>query len=301
MNQRMLCVVPAALLAACQGLPPQAAVPANLQMAVNGTTLDYQAQGQGPPVVLVHGCCADRRAWVPHAGPIARDYRVVTFDQRYWGPAAWADRGEKFSGETQIEDLAAFVRGLGLGPVHLVGWSLSGTAVLGVAVRHPELVKSLFLYEPSVAGVVTEAADLKLMTEDRGAAMGPVVAQLKSGNNSAALRLLMDGVNDRPGTFETLPAAFRAMQLENARTLPLMMTGTAPPVRLGCDQLGQVKAPAAIARGEATRAFYRLTADAAARCIPGARLIVVPGARHLWPAQEPSAFTAALRGFLAAQ
>lgn len=297
-----LCLAAAALaLAACQGLPQgPAAEPVAKRMDVNGVSLAYTEQGRGSPVVMVHGCCSDRRAWEPHREAIAQNHRFIALDQRYWGTAPWPDKGEKFSSQTQIEDLAAFVRGLGMGPVHLVGWSYSGTAVLGVAVRYPELVKSVYVYEGSLSTFVTGPAEQKAMADDRGAMLGPVVPLAKAGDGAGATRVLMDNVNSEAGTFDSFTPGWRAMQLDNARTVPMMFAAPPPP-QITCEQLAQIKVPVAAVRGELTRPYYRTISDATSRCIPGSKLIVVPGARHLWPAQQPAAFSASLRSFLASQ
>jgi len=94
---------------------------------------------------------------------------------------------------------------------------------------------------------------------------------------------------------------FQAMVVENARTMPLLLTGQDAPPQITCTQLGQVQPTVAIARGERTRTFYRLIADTAAKCIPNSRHIVVPGATHQWPATNPSAFSEAVLAFLPRQ
>jgi pimeloyl-ACP methyl ester carboxylesterase len=297
-----LCVAAAALaLAACQSMPQGPAVsPVAKRMDVNGVSLAYTEQGRGSPVVMVHGCCSDSRAWDRHREAIAQHHRFIALDQRYWGTAPWPDQGEKYSGQTQIEDLGAFVRGLGTGPVHLVGWSMSGVSVLGVAVRYPELVKSVYVYEGVLSTFVTDPADLKAIADDRGATFGPVVPLVKAGDGAAATRLAMDNVNAQAGVFDSLPPAWRAMQLDNARTLAMMFAAPPPP-KITCEQLAQIKVPVAVVRGELTRPYFRIISDATSRCIPRSKLIVVPGARHLWPSQEPAAFSTAVRDFLAIQ
>ena len=47
--------------------------------------------------------------------------------------------------------------------------------------------------------------------------------------------------------------------------------------------------------------YFVILTDAAGRCIPGARIIVVPQQRHIWPADDPRSFEVALRAFLASQ
>ena len=297
-----LCVAAVALaLAACQSMSPgPSASPVAKRMEVNGASLAYTEQGRGSPVVMVHGCCSDSRAWERQREAIAQNHRFIALDQRYWGTAPWPDKGEKFSGETQIEDLAAFVRGLGSGPVHLVGWSMSGVSVLGVAARYPELVKSVYVYEGVLRTFITDTADRKAMADDDDEIFGPVVPLVKSGDGAAATRLFMDNVNAEPGAFDRSPPSWRAMQLDNARTLPIMFGGPPQP-KFTCEQLAQIKVPVAVVRGELTRPYFRIIADATSRCIPGSKLVVVPRARHLWPGQEPAAFSAAVRSFLASQ
>ena len=80
--------------------------------------------------------------------------------------------------------------------------------------------------------------------------------------------------------------------------LPLDLAAPPPP-SITCAQLGAIKAPTAVVRGELTPPFFRIIADTANRCIPGSLLIVVPNTRHLWPAQEPAAFNQTLLEFLA--
>ena len=133
------------MLGACAATPD---APMQRRLAVDGTTLPYVDQGRGVPVVLVHAALGDHRAWEPLRATVVSSYRYLTFDQRYFGASPWPDNGERFGPLTQANDLAAFVRGLRAGPVHLVGWSMSGASVLTVAAQHHELVSSVFVYEP---------------------------------------------------------------------------------------------------------------------------------------------------------
>jgi pimeloyl-ACP methyl ester carboxylesterase len=168
---------------------------------------------------------------------------------------------------------------------------------LVTAVQHPELVGGLFLYEPALTTFVTNPADAKLAGDDRKDMLAPVIAAAKAGDLEGAARMVPDQVTGVPGTFAALPSTVQASLLDNARIFKVSFSAPPPP-KISCEQLGQVKAPAAIARGEETRAFYRIAAETAHRCMPESRLIVVPHARHVWPAQEPAAFDAALLAFL---
>ncbi len=164
-----------------------------------------------------------------------------------------------------------------------------------LAVHHPEWVKSLFVFEPGLATFVTDPADAQVAGDDRKDMGASAAMAMKAGDTGAALSLLVDGVAGQPGTFDRLAPVIRASLLDSARTLPLVPP---PPPPITCAQLGQIRVPVAIARGELARPFYRIAADTAHRCIPKSRLIVIRGGGHLAPTEHASAFNDALLSFL---
>jgi pimeloyl-ACP methyl ester carboxylesterase len=267
------------------------------QANVDGGTLVYQEQGNGAPVVFVHGAVTDYRAWEAQRRAIAPHYRFIGLNLRYHGTAPWPDDGSKYSITMHADDVAAFIRGLNAGPVDLVGWSYSGPIVLLVALQHPELVHSLTIHEPASVSFVTDGASLKVAAEDRKAMMGPAVAASKAGDVAAVARLVPGGVNNQPDAFDSATPELRSMFLDNARTFALLI-GAPPPPPTTCDQLRQIRIPVLITYGEATRPFYRIASEGAARCIPGAQLVGIPDGRHLAIFQQSDAFNTALLGFL---
>lgn len=267
------------------------------QASVNGVTLTYLEQGQGAPVVFVHGMLSDYRVWEGQREPVAQRYRCIVLTQRYYGTSPWPDGGEQFSLATHVDDLAAFMHRLKVGPVHVVGWSYGGAIALTLAVQHPELVKSMFVYEHSLITIVTDPADAKVVGEDRKDMLAQGETAIRAGDTLKAAQLLIDGTNSQPGMFDTLPAATRSATLDNARTLPLQFAAPPPPP-ISCAQLSHITVPVAIVVGGLTRPFYRILSGTASSCIPGSRLIVIPRGRHSAPAEAPSAFNEALLGFL---
>ena len=289
-----------AWLAACANDPVTKAMPSVQQMDVNGARLAYIERGRGVPVVFVHGSMNDYRAWGPQLEAVSRQYRAVSYSQRYFGSAPWQTDWPKFGVNVHAADLAGFIRALGTGPVHVVGWSYGASVALAAVQQYPELVKSAFLYEPAHPTFVTDEADLKALTDDR-ANFAPAVQAVRVGDNMAAARALFDVVDNSKDAFSAMPPHFQAMVVENARTMPLLLTAQEAPPPISCAQLRGVQPVVAIARGERTRPFYRLIADTAAKCMPNSGHIVIPGATHLWPATNPSAFSETVLAFLAKQ
>lgn len=153
--------------------------PTVTEASVNGVSLTYLEQGRGAPVIFVHGATLDYRAWEGQRDAVSQRYRYIALTQRYFGTGAWLDGGEKYSLATHAADLATFIRDLTGGPTHIVGWSYGGAIALTLAVQHPELVKSLFVFEPGIATFVTDPVDAKAAAEDRQEMVTPQPPQAR--------------------------------------------------------------------------------------------------------------------------
>jgi pimeloyl-ACP methyl ester carboxylesterase len=263
--------------------------------AVSGVELTYVEDGAGVPVLFVHGAFSDHRYWEAHRATVASRYRFIAIDQRYFGTAPWTDAGERFTPETHVADLAAFILALGAGPVFLVGQSYGSAISLLTAIAHPALVRGLFINEPPASTILTDPADKKAAFDDRQGMAA--VRAVDAGDAPEATRRFFDFVNNLPGAFDALPPAAKAMRLDNARTVPLQLN--APTIQVTCAQAAQLKIPVTVTRGEFTRVSSALIAAAVSRCVPGARLITIPGGRHGSPVQQAERFNAALLEFLA--
>lgn len=285
-------------LAGCQTAPPGSAAPAVMTMAVNGARLPYVEQGKGTPVLLVHGALSDLRTWARQREALSARYRAVAYTQRYFGTETWDMNGPKFGVQTHSDDLAAFIRGLNAGPVHLVGWSYGAQFVLNAVVSHPELVKSAFVFEPPVPTYVTDPAALKAIGDDAAAGIGPAAKAAGAGDFNTAARTMIDAVGERAGYFDAQPAEAQAIQLDSARTMRAQLIDAPRPPIITCAQLGQIGAPVAIVRGELVRPMLGEVADAAARCIPGKQHLIVPRQKHMWPSEDPQGFSQAVMEFL---
>jgi pimeloyl-ACP methyl ester carboxylesterase len=264
-------------------------------LRVNGVDLSYIEQGTGAPVVFVHGAVADLRFWEPQREAIARQHRFIAYTYRYHGTAPWPDDGKQYSAAAHAADLAAFIRGLHAGPVHLVGLSYGGSVAALVATEHADLLRSLTLVEPGLFSLA-DTPEAKPALDEWNKGLEPALAALKAGDAAQGTKLLIDLVS-RPGTFEKYPDPFRQMFLDNARTLPLALSVPFPAT--SCAQLGGVKVPTLVVGGDQTLRIFSSINDAIVRCVPGSRLAIVPKATHVMSFQNPAAFNDVLLKFLA--
>lgn len=118
------------------------------KVAVGGSWLWVETEGEGEPVLLLAGGPASSHLifhpWFS-AFAAGGGYQVIYVDYRGRGRSApVADPAEvTFAGD--VEDIAALIRALGLGPVNVYGFSYGGMVAQALALDHPELVKRLIL------------------------------------------------------------------------------------------------------------------------------------------------------------
>lgn len=107
--------------------------------------------------VYVHGLNGSSTNWTDLAWLLSGHVTGMAVDLPGFGRSTPVD-GFAYSPQGNAELLAAFLRGLDLGPVHLFGNSLGGTVSMLLAAAHPELVRTLTLVSPAVP-------DLRLSTK----------------------------------------------------------------------------------------------------------------------------------------
>ena len=252
----------------------------------NHIHLYYESTGDGQSLLFIHGLGSSTRDWEPQVAEFAKSYRVITMDLRGHG------QSEKPAGPYTIPEFAADVAGLleslHASPAHIVGLSLGGAVAFQLAIDHQAMLKSLTIVNsgPSMGGTPEQAqAEIArrvgIVQQMGMRAMGQALApNLFPAAEHAALR---ETFVERWA--ENDPQAY----IEATRSL------------LGFDvtsQLGKIQCPVLIIAAEhdytpvaAKQAYIKL--------MPNAELVVIPGAHHGTPMEQPEAFNAALERFLA--
>ncbi|WP_425490348.1 alpha/beta fold hydrolase [Nocardioides daedukensis] len=108
-----------------------------------GLTIAYQRDGEGPPLVFVHGAAEDSRIWAPQFADLTDEFTVLAWDEP--GAGSSSDLPDDFDLADIADGLAAWLETLDLGPAHIAGISWGGTVLLEFYRRHPEHVATLIL------------------------------------------------------------------------------------------------------------------------------------------------------------
>lgn len=273
------------------------------QIVVNGVVLHYIEQGRGAPVVFVHGSVNDYRAWALQMAPVAEHYRAITYSRRYHYPNVAPGPGDAYAAATQVEDLAALVRELGLGAAHLVGSSYGALVALVLAAQRPELVRTLMLGEPPLLPwLPAMPGGEALLAGFMSTALGPAGEAFARGEAERGVQAFIDGVLGA-GMFAHLPPPVRADMLDNADEMRLETVTPATayfPAFTEEDARG-VERPTLLVSGELSPALFGRITDALEQCLPQAERVTIPAASHAIHAGNPPAYNHAVLSFLARQ
>jgi pimeloyl-ACP methyl ester carboxylesterase len=124
---------------------------------VNGLKMYYEthgAGGSGHPLVLLHGAFGFTEAWATILPALTKARQVIAIELEGHGRTRDLDR--PLSYQQMAEDTAALLRQLKIKDADVFGYSMGGVVALGVAIRHPELVRKLAILG-SNGGALKEA------------------------------------------------------------------------------------------------------------------------------------------------
>jgi len=102
-----------------------------------------ERRGSGPDVLLIAGLGDPAEAWQAQLDGLAERYRVTAFDNRGVGRSPLPD--QRLSVATMADDAAAILRELDVPAAHVAGFSMGSAIAQELALRHPDLVRSLVL------------------------------------------------------------------------------------------------------------------------------------------------------------
>ena len=261
---------------------------------INGYPMAYRELGIGDPVVLIHGSIGDYRVWNVQLTAFAKRNRVLTPSLRHYFPEPWSGEGGQFSIEQHASDVAAFIKALSPGKVHLLGWSRGGAVVTEVAKHAPEVIRTLILEDGTIDLAGLDSAAMAEARAEFTARFDRLKAAIRSGRIEQGAREFYD-VSGGAGTWDRLPQSRRQSALDNLRTA---LAEGGRPLTTG----GQVAAfdfPILPLCGERSPARYALTYDAMRRLRPIADTVIIPQAGHAMHLDNPKAFNAAVEHWLA--
>jgi 3-oxoadipate enol-lactonase len=245
----------------------------------------WESQGDGAPVLLVHGLGYTREGWGPLRGLLARRFRVLSYDNRGIGESEIPPG--PYTIAQLADDGAQVLDEAGVDRAHVVGASLGGMVAQLLAAEQPERVDRLVLVGTTPGGAAAfplPQQTLALMAE--AASLPPEVALRRFVENALA-----------PGS-PFVDEVFAYRQLH-----PPDPVGWAAQAAAGVGwdadgRLAQIMAPTLVVAGAADAVVDPRNAQLLADAIPQARLELVDGAGHLPFWERAEEFATVVEAFL---
>jgi 2-hydroxy-6-oxonona-2,4-dienedioate hydrolase len=138
-----------------EAVPAYAGMPPGQWVDVDGVRTWYTEHGDGAPVLLIHGghagapYCLGASCWSGQFASVPGSVRLMALDRPGQGHTANPLRLDEYTLETSVDHAIRFIETMGLAPVHLVGHSRGGYIVTRVALRRPDLVRSVTIVQSS--------------------------------------------------------------------------------------------------------------------------------------------------------
>jgi 3-oxoadipate enol-lactonase len=250
---------------------------------IDGVKIHYNEAGEGDPLLLIMGYGMPGDAWLGSL-PFLNGFRAVYYDNRGTG---LSDRPSgPYTIPQMAEDAAGLLDHLGIERAHVYGVSMGGMIAQELVLRHPGRVRSVVLGCTLCGGEQATMADPQVIES-----LVDAVKSMSSGDHAAwvdrQLPLMF------PPDWIAANPAIRDIFLMMAPMLPPTPPETAELTMAGLlgwsshDRLPDITAPTLIVHGDRDVLIPVENAHLLARRIPGARLHIVPGAGHGYPAQDP--------------
>ena len=232
------------------------------------TSIDYDVQGEGPPLLLVNGLGFGRWGWFRQVPAFSRHFRTITFDVR-------GERGLRNGVADLTGEVVALLDHLGVGKTHVLGTSLGGFVAQELALVRPDLVDRLVLVCTSYGGRGPRAMSPGALADMMG---------LGSFSAEAAARKALEAATgevyraEKPEEFEKIVHWRLADSSSAASYYEQAKAGARFDVS---GDVEHITSPTLVIHGSEDRYVPPANARALADSIPGAKLKLLEDAGHL--------------------
>jgi 3-oxoadipate enol-lactonase len=255
-----------------------------------GAKIYYEVEGDGHPLLLIHGGLGDMRMWEGQVPAFAQRYRVIRYDTRGFGRTETEDVEFR-----DYSDAAAVLDHVGADSAYVVGQSRGGVIALDLAIESPERVDALVSAAGGISGFEAERTDPPPWGE---------MERLWNAKDWAALAELetqvwVDGWGQPP---DRVDPEVRRQVSDWIRTTYEEEKVEGKPKRLdppAAERLGEVRSPTLVLIGTVDEQGGVAAERHLAATVADARSVEFPGVAHMIQLEEPERFNQVVLDFLA--
>lgn len=259
-------------------------------VSVDNASLYFEEQGQGPPLVLVHGTGASAHAWDLVVADLAKNFRTIVYDRRGHQRSTGTPPPMKHYFEQHGEDLLVLLEKLDVPPAIILGWSAGSFAVLHAALSSRGRMTRLVLYEPPLHA----KKHINWTMVKTFAAVGFNRALGRPGRAAEVFRKMVMAYSDGRNTHDGLSDELRRQFETDTQALLIELSaGTGEELSVATLQSG-ISIPVTLLSGELSPQMFISATQRLQGIFPEASTVVIPGANHLAQFDEPQAFVKAV-------
>ena len=253
---------------------------------INGITVRYKVEGDGPWVTLSHSLSCDLTLWDELAAALAPSFTVLRYDTRGHGNSSAPEGAYSF--DQLAADVVGLLDVLDVDSTHFLGLSMGGMIGQHLALAAPQRVDKLVIAS-STSRIPPEA--------------GPLWDERIATVRAQGCAAMVDSTLGRWFT-----PGFRAARPDAMQRIGKLIADTPAAGYIGCAgairalditaQIGAIAAPTLVVVGADDPGTPPAMSEVIAAAIPGARLEIIASASHLCCIEQPEIFNRLVRDFL---
>jgi pimeloyl-ACP methyl ester carboxylesterase len=259
-------------------------------ISVGDVELWVEQRGAGPDVLLLAGLSDSLEAWMFQLGGLADRYRLTAFDNRGAGRSPLPPDG--FTVREMADDAAGVLRELGVRNAHVAGFSGGSAIAQELALRHPDVVRSLVLM--STWG----RADTYFRTMvDSWEWLAETAPSERAMLEAFFLWIYTARAHEDGTVAQIIDEALAFPHPQSPEGFRRQLAAWRPHDTL--DRLHQISVPTLVVAGELDLGTPPRLGQAVAERIPGAEFVVLAGEAHQPFQERPDEFNALVASFWA--
>jgi 3-oxoadipate enol-lactonase len=251
-----------------------------------GVKIYWDEQGQGAPVLLIMGLGYASAMWHRARPALAEHFRTIAFDNRGVGLSDVPPG--PYSIATMASDAAAVVEAAGVARAHVFGVSMGGMIAQEFALQYPARTRSLILGCTAAGGPSAVRAESKVAD----------VLMVRGMTLEQARKAILPYIYDAA----TPPEAIHEDTRVRERWLPSLAGYLAQFQAIlaweGYSRIAQIAAPTLVIHGKSDALVPAANGELIAGRIPGAKLILLEHASHLFLTDQTDASQKEILAFL---
>lgn len=262
-------------------------------MTLGQQEVHYRDEGQGEPLLLLHGMGASLHTWDSWTAALKDSFRVIRVDLPAYGLTG-ARVDHDYSLAAYIDFIHDFVERLGLDSISIAGNSLGGAIAWSYAAEHPQKVTKLVLVDPWGFPNPNRKASLGIQL-----ARTPILQNIVRYVTPRSLiaKSMYEVYGDDSKLTEEVIDRYYEMMLAEGNREAFIARQDSPFPFIG-ERLAEVYHPTLLLWGEEDAWIPLSTADSFLQALPNAQLITYPGVGHLPMEEIPQQTVADARDFL---